>query len=282
MKRNTKFIIYALITIFGSTFMLNSCNNDWDDHYNKYDSTSDESLLDKLKDDSDLSTFLGLLEEVGYDTILTYNKAYTVFAPTNEALTSLSENILNNTDSLKLFLGNHICRYSYSSVDSKDDIRVKMLNGKYVEFHQFNGNSYIGNSLLSLTDLSCSNGILHELSSYSSVKANIWSYLNGNSDYSNITDYLAQFDTLTFDELNSTAIGINTLGETVYDSVYSNSNTYFDVIGEVNSEEYNYSFLGLTNNIYQNVYSDLAEYYNYPDEDTVYKYVSDMIVSHLS
>jgi uncharacterized surface protein with fasciclin (FAS1) repeats len=270
--------LFAVLLLF---LVLGSCEETWDDHYQADESANTELLYQKLEASPDLSKFVELLKEVDYFSVMQYPQAYTVFAPVNDAFSAVSDEVLNDPDQLKALLGNHICRYSYSSVDALGNPKLKMFNGKYEDFTSSGGQLSFSGSNLSSSDDLCGNGILHKVSSVVSVKPNIWDYMNLPDMFPSIMAYLEPYNNLVFDDFNSVAIGKNTLGEIIYDSVYVASNAYFDVIGDLNSEELQFTFLGLNDDVYADVYQDFEGYFSHPDSATVVQNVNKTIVGNL-
>lgn len=68
---------------------LASCS-DWDDHYNPStaDGGSKTTLWQAISSESNLSNFAQVLKGCGYDRNLSGSQTYTVFALTNDGLTS--------------------------------------------------------------------------------------------------------------------------------------------------------------------------------------------------
>lgn len=281
MKRNNFNLYIILIAALFLPSLLDSCKNTWDNHYMQEDATIEENLFDDLNAASDLSTFVGLLKKTDYDSILLYPQAYTVFAPVNNAFSGFSQDTLNNPVLLKALIGNHICRFSYSTDDVKSNLRLKMLNGKYVEFSESGSNFKFGDATLISGDFLSKNGILHKIGSVVRVKQNIWDYMQKSGRFPIVMDYLRPFDTMVFDEFNSVLTGKNTLGQAVYDSVFIPTSNYFKIVGDLISEEKQYTYLGLPDQAYNKVFDVFKTYYAYPVADTVKNNVNKVIINNL-
>lgn len=262
-------------------FLFESCKDTWDDHYLKEDANISETLLDNLKEESDLSIFIDLLKETGYDTILLHPQAYTVFAPVNDAFSGFSQDTLDNPVILKVLIGNHICRFSYSTTDASANLRLKMLNGKYEEFFKAGSSLKFGESDLIDENFLSKNGILHKINRVVSVKQNIWDYMEKSERFPLMMNYLKSFDIQVFDEFNSVPIGRNTLGQTIYDSVFVGSSTYFNKVGNLNAEEEQYTFLGLPDETYNRVFDVFKDYYAFPFPDTIIDNVNRTVFNNL-
>lgn len=261
-------ILFILITI--------GCTNDaWDEHYEQLDSGLENNLLSKLAEDAQFSTFLGLIKQTDYYALLSSSQSFTIWAPNNEALAQVPNDILTDPVKLTEFIGNHISRNSYNtsinydSTIEKNVVFVRMLNNKFIEFSNDAGTVSFGGVDVAQRDILTSNGILHQVNEFLEVRPNIWTYLNDNeTDFPIMMNYYNQFNETGFDEANSTRIGTNTLGEAVYDSVFKTTNSYFKIIGDLSSEENRFSFVGLTDGVYTDIYDELKDYFQHPVEDS--------------
>lgn len=283
MKRNSKFFC-GLFTLIALVSLSSGCDNDiYDQHYLEKDVDLNMDINTLIASDADLSVFKGLLQETGYDSVISNSQSYTVWAPTDAALENLSQEIKNDPELLEAFVSNHISLFSFTSGDAaKEDLLIKMMNGKYIQFTNEGESKFAGVSVTE-GDFLTNNGILHKLSSYVEVKSNIWGYLNENAPHFQILmDYLEPFNTLVFDESLSTAIGTNSLGGTVYDSVFVESNSYFDIVGNLNSEEERSSFVGLTDEVYNEAFDSIRTYYVHPDSSVVDLNVKSQIFENLN
>lgn len=283
MNKSIKFFcgLFSLIALMS---LSTGCDNDvYDEHYNAKDARLDVDINGLIASDNELSDFNDLLKETGFDIVLSNAQAYTVWAPTNDALSSLSSSILNDSVQLKDFVGNHISLFSYSSTDAlNNDLLIKMMNGKYVEFDN-QGSLTFADAAVVEDDFLTSNGIVHKISSFVEVKNNIWNYLNYKADmFPALMSYLNPFTTIVFDADASTPIGQNSLGSTVYDSVFVESNSYFDVVGNLNSEEERFTFIGLTDDVYAIAFDSVDNYFQHPDSALMTNNVNKVIYDNLN
>ncbi|WP_406683226.1 fasciclin domain-containing protein [Seonamhaeicola sp. MEBiC1930] len=268
-RTNTIFNFGRLLMIAG-LLITYSCKDDaWDAHYEQLDSRLETNILSILSEDPDYSIFVNYLYQTGLNEALETAQAYTVWAPNNAAFGQVSSDIVNDPDLLKALIGNHISLFSFNTANNEQTF-VKMFNDKYVEFLNSNTASSFGGIDILEKDILASNGIIHTMNEVLEVSPNIWGYLNENEDqFPTLMTFLNQFNETGFDEANSVKTGTNTLGQTVYDSVFKSTNTYFKTIGDLSSEEERFTFIGLTENIYAEVYDDLDDYYRvFPVDST--------------
>lgn len=261
-----------------------SCKEDaLDDHYGQEDQRLQSSILETLESDADYSSFVELVTQAGFEELLSSSQAFTVWAPNNEALALVSADVLNDPEALTQLIGNHISRFSYGATISENAVFVKMLNDKYIEFSNLNGQVTFGEVDLLEEDILASNGVLHKLSSVLEVKPNIWGFLNDNEDqFPILMDYFSQFNEILFDEEKSVKTGTNTLGQTVYDSIFSSSNIQFKTIGDLSSEEERFTFVALDDDAYSGIYNRFKDYYKYPVEDSVKSNTDKAIFNNLT
>ena len=277
-------MVYSLIVVISLVFCTIACDDEIrDDHYYQSDDALNENLSSLIANDTELSTFYSLLKETGYDVLLNHPQAYTVWAPTNEALANVSPDIINNPDMLHELIGNHISRYSYTSKDiASEGILVKMFNEKYVPNSINDGTIYFDDVEVVDGDLLANNGILHKIGEVVDVKSNIWNYLNESGEFPILVDYMSQFESIVFDPTVSTIIGQNTLGKNVYDSVFVTNNSFFDIIGDLNSEEERYTLVTLTDEVYTTAYDLYKEYFQHPNEAVVVSAVNTTLFDNLN
>lgn len=273
MKNNNKVIFnihrfVAVITVLA--IMVGCRENAWEDHYEQLDSRQNSNILKVLSDDPEFSDFVALLKQTELDLILDSSEAYTVWAPTNSALSQLSDEVRNDSESLKQLLENHISKFSYNSTFDENSILIKMLNDKFVEFSNIQGDVNFGTVDVEEEDILTSNGVVHKLTNVLEVKSNIWDYISENSNmFAEQTAFLNQFNEIGFDESNSEPIEINSLGQTVYDSAFVETNSFFNIIGDLKLEETRFTYLALTDDVYSTVFDELKEFYQFPVEDSI-------------
>ncbi|WP_082379276.1 fasciclin domain-containing protein [Pseudalgibacter alginicilyticus] len=281
-KNNCIFNFSRLLVIVCIFFTVSCKEEAWDDHYDQQDSRLEKNIFTVLSENSEYSIFVTLLEQTGYKSQLQTSQAFTVWAPNNAAFAQVSSAILNDPDALKELIGNHISLFSYNTSSNQETL-VKMFNDKYIEFINTSGISTFGGINLATKDILTSNGILHTINEVLEVSPNIWGYLNTNaSEYPSLMAFLTQFNETVFDEGGSVKIGTNSLGQSVYDSVFVSSNSYFKTIGDLSSEERRYSFIGLTEQAYTGIYDTFKDYYYYPVADSIKANTDRTIFSNLN
>ncbi|MGN1255385.1 MAG: fasciclin domain-containing protein [Prevotella sp.] len=223
--------------------ILTGCqDNAWDDHYDGKGGTATANLMEVLQNDGNYSEFCKWIKAEGMDTLLSTPQSFTVWAPTNEAMSAFQ----NDGEIADHFLRNHICRYIYNEADLNDttDIRVKMLNGKFQDFSRSgSGYTFAGVELAGNT-LEATNGIIHPLKAVAPFYLNLYEFLaDKNSATSKLYAYVAGFGEREFNRSASTAVGKNKLGQLVYDSVFVYKNSWMSHFGDINKEDSTYTMI---------------------------------------
>lgn len=130
----------------------------------------------------------------------------TVFAPVNEALSSVD---MNDVEGLKNLVRNHLAYSNYTVIEGRfSSDRVEMINSKnyFVSGLQINKVGLINQP--QKFNLSTSNGILHLMSGIIPAQKNIWEYLQtqtGNLQ----AEFIKNQDRLIMDMTKSVQIGVD-------------------------------------------------------------------------
>src|SRR5690606_5921626 len=143
-----------------------------------------------------LSKFVQLLEETGYDKEIVSSKTYTVWAPSNNAIDAVSDEILKDPAALKRFVGFHIANQSYfaNKIHPDSVLRIVTLSGKALKFtrQQVEGVDLVEGDVLT------SNGVFHVLSEPLVPKSNIWETYQDLSDGTIQKSYLQSLYGMVF------------------------------------------------------------------------------------
>lgn len=255
---NTKFNIKSVIPLLiAGVFILSSCKDElWVNHYQPQQ-VSNQTLMEAIDANPDLSKFAAILHKTGYDSILSSSQTYTVWAPTNDALTEAID-----TDTINRFIENHICRFNYSTADllKKPMLRIRMLNGKANTFTTSGSNFIFGDANLDVHDLITKNGVLHTLKKQVVFFQNTWEYLKSTSGLDSVGNYLKSYDVNLFDAASSTEIGTSPEG-IVYDSVFLYSNDWLARHGRLYLEDSVYTTIAPDNSAWNEAYDRIKTYF---------------------
>lgn len=239
-----KTITILITAIF---IQLVSCTYPWEDRF-KDDSPPlpDKSVWQVLNENTDYSEFVNLLEETNYDSILQRNTVFTVFVPVNANMQNLDG---FSNEQKKQIAAFHISNGITYDKDMNNLI-LKSLVGKSFIMYKENGNIILNNlSTVTHTDIPAINGVIHEISSLQMIRPNLYEFINSHAQYSYVSDFFSENTEIIFDEANSIPIGIDSIGQTIYDSVFIYHNDFFSNVADISSEEVQYSMFLLNNTL---------------------------------
>lgn len=264
-----KYILMAFLPL-----MALSCQDEWDEHYGQTNPmASQESLWQALKGRAELSNFVRLVENVGYEYYFDGDRMFTLFVPPNDCLTeadvdSLTEvynaqksNRIKNNDNtvIKQVLQNHMAMYNYAAIASGDSVQMMMLNGKYSYLADggVNGVKYLSSNML------YRNGVLFTVGSRLPYFANVSEYFTMDDELDSIASFFSRYNVYEFDASRSVP-GEIVDGKTVYlDSVMNLKNVMFDELGYINREDSAYWMVVPTDRQWRKLYEEYKTYFNY-------------------
>lgn len=272
MKMNMKYTKVLGLALAALTFC--TCSDEWDNHYNTQQVGNGRSLWETISTDNTLSNFASVIQATGYDKALGSSQVFTVFAPTNDALTAdqaekwidtyNQEKAESKKDednkTIKEFVKNHITLYNKSVSELSNDTIV-MLNGKYLKL---DGETLDGHNL-SLTNSHHTNGVLFKVDHQVNYFYNVFEYLATDADLDSVAKFLYSYNEYEFMPELSVPGGIEN-GQTVYlDSVTVLENELFGRIGLINEEDSTYTMLVPTNQAWDKLVTEYENYFNYCD-----------------
>ena len=267
--KTMKYILMAFLPL-----MALSCQDEWDEHYGQANPmASQESLWQALKGRAELSNFVRLVENVGYEYYFDGDRMFTLFVPTNDCLTeadvdSLTEvynaqksNRIKNNDNtvIKQVLQNHMAMYNYAAIASGDSVQMMMLNGKYSYLADGGVNcvKYLSSNML------YRNGVLFTVGSRLPYFANVSEYFTMDDELDSIASFFSRYNVYEFDASRSFP-GEIVDGKTVYlDSVMNLKNVMFDELGYINREDSAYWIVVPTDRQWRKLYEEYKTYFNY-------------------
>nr|WP_315151784.1 fasciclin domain-containing protein [uncultured Flavobacterium sp.] len=229
LKLKYKRLLFVILTIG-----LASCSSPWDDKEDNGDANLNVTLNEAISKTLETAEFGKLLAQTGYDKILAASKTYTVFVPTNEAMKAVDLAILNNPESLKKFIENHIALTSFSSVRNTDEVRIQMLSDKYLTFK---GSTIIGDAAIVTADHYAANGVYHIINKAQTPKLNIWEYVNYKASSSAMSNYLVSLKEFSIYPADADA-KLTAVPGFLADSL---SNSYLKNVYNLNNEKNSYT-----------------------------------------
>jgi len=274
----------AFLLLGGGGAGLVSCTDTWNDHYEApVDNAVEGSLWEVISNNTELSNFASVLQATGYDRALASSQVFTVFAPTNNALSTADVKALiatynedkadnvkeNDNRTIKEFVQNHIALYNHSVSDLSDGL-VTMMNGKYLPLTK----DALGNSSLLTWNELTANGVLFTIGTKADYGYNLYEYLIQNNEVDSVGRFLRTFSEYEFVPSSSVPGGIID-GRTWYlDSVFVLTNKLFEKpsvryswtmepMGNLNSEDSTYWMVAPTNPVWDELVARYTPYFNY-------------------
>lgn len=250
---------YRILLFLVTVLVLSGCNDKWDDHNKILDPSLKENLLTVIQGNSNLSAFAGYLAETGYDEVISSSKMFTVWAPTNAALSGLDASIVNDDSLLKQFVANHISNQAYLTRNATPVLTIRTLNGKNILFSP----SKFEEANLTETDRLASNGVLHVVDMAITPKKNVWEFLENSAATLQKTFLLSQnWTDRDLEQAEITGIDPKT-GEPIYKegTGYFERNRFLDGIADLSNEDARYTFIMLTDAAFAAEKARLAPFY---------------------
>lgn len=232
-----------------------------DDYYSRTDSElqneeltiTDQSSIDYIKNRSDLSRIAALFEQdsIFYE-LENKGQVSTVLVVTDDNFKQ------PNADSLDYVLRSHVSDIAISPANMSDGQRLMMWHSKYVNISidslgqegQIIDHVKFNNASVKEV-IKTSNGYVYVISDMIATPTSLSDFIDGlGDDYSIFKNLVLASRAKTFDKSNSKAIGVNSEGNTIYDSVFIYKNSFFDSKGfDMNSESLTATMLLFKNSV---------------------------------
>ncbi|HEX6431502.1 MAG TPA: fasciclin domain-containing protein [Niastella sp.] len=244
MRLPKKYLLLA-----GCLAVTGLCCKKWDDHVAVNEQPLNQTLQEYISTQPDLSKFNEYLVKTGLDKVIGSSKNYTVWAPTNEALKSLPQDVVNDTAKLKPWLLNHIALQLYFTRMATDSIRVPMLNGKRIYFF----NKKFDEAGIQQADIYVKNGALHIIDKAVAPLPSIWEYIESTKTTYAQNTYVASLNYLAQDPSQAELDSINPVtGQPVYkpNTGIVKINTFCTKVYDVRNEDSLYTYIVLANAAY--------------------------------
>lgn len=267
-QKELLFIICSLLF----SVALTSCSDEWNDHYEEA-TTAGGTLWQTIKDNSSLENFASVLEACGYNTVLDGSQTFTVFAPTNTALSTSETNELiasfrsqqeagvrtSENTVIRRFIMNHIAQYRYP-VSSLTNQTITLMNDKYAKLTSMQ----LGRNSLTEKNTLCDNGLLFTMDSKLDYVPNVLETLDMEEGLDSVYSFLSSHNTYEFVEAQSVP-GEIIDGMTHYmDSVTVLTNDLLSKYGRIDLEDSTYWFIASTNTVWDELVEEYTPYFNYP------------------
>ncbi len=239
-----------------------------DDHYSRSDSkiTNQElKIVDQTSEDymqsrTDLSMMNQLFRQQGiYDELNAKGQLSTLLVVPDDHFTTPGE----NTD---FITRSHVSDISISPANLTDGTRLMMWHGKYVNVAidslgregNIVGHILFNNGTVREV-IKTKSGYIYVISDMIQTPTSLRDYIDQLPDeYSIFRDMVKASGGREFDRQNSKAVGVNEQGNTVYDSVFIYTNTFFDAVDfDMNSESLTATMMLPSNNVIADALADV-------------------------
>jgi hypothetical protein len=255
MCGKNRLLITALVLALG----LAGCKK-WDDHTKLTNPDLEESLIEGLSVNPDLSKFTEYVKKAGLDSLLGSSKTFTVWAPSNGALQNLDPAIVNDVVKLRSFISNHISNQSYYTRNAVSVMRVAMLNGK---FNNFQGTK-IEDANIVRTDVPLKNGVLHVIDRPLFVLPSVWEWVNSTTGQYDQNAFVAALNFNFFDSTLAIIDSISALtGKPVYrpGTGFVLKNRFTETVQNIKAEDKQFTYIVITNPGFNTESDSLKPYY---------------------
>lgn len=257
----------------------------WEDAEKLLNQDLSRTLTETIAADPNLSTFSAYIKTTGVDTILNSSKSFSVWAPSNNALTGLDPAIVSDPIKLKNFVLNHISYQSYFTKDVQVSVRVPMLNGKYNNFFP----AKIEYANITAADKYVSNGVLHVIDKALLVLPNLFEYINSTTAQYLQNSFIAGLNFQQFDPSLAIIDSISSLTALpVYrpGTGFVTKNQFNVSVSDLQLEEKQYTYFVIENAGFTAATNALKPYYKaattaITDSLAMWNVVKDLIVDTL-
>lgn len=218
---NRYFPFFIVVLVIFEILSAVSCGRpEWDEHFYGYDETVDMHLWDAVKEEPRFSVFVENMEMYGLDSIFGKELSYTLFIPDNEAFALLSDTMGN----IGQILSYHITETVFLTRDVVDRRKLENLTGKFPWIIQTDQGYSYDQVKIEYSSPLFLDGIYYELAEVAIPRPNLYEFTERYSPV--IKAFIDQSDSVFLDKENSTPVGFDNLGNTLYDSVFGVINLF--------------------------------------------------------
>ena len=215
-----KFNIGIIAFFFGLIIIAAGCTKQWDEHYDVYPETVNENLWDAMQKDPQISNFVEVIKSFQLDTLFKSNTTntesdipYTIFAPTNSAVSTFLSNNSFDTIVMRYHFASHFI--NTSSISGKR--QVQTLTQKFALFENLGGRIKIDGIDITSESPLYLNGKYFTMDQVIEPKPNLYEYFQFTNPV--LSNYIDTQDTIILDKEKSKPLGFDENGNTVYDTV---------------------------------------------------------------
>lgn len=255
------------------------CQKDIDDYFYKDTEASvDTDILSLLKENSDYSQFVALLEEYQVDTILGQGKVYTFFVPNNSAMNNMEQGTLGDKDLIEYLM-------TESFVNLKQIVRQSRIQTQGEKFALIeavgnSGYTFDGINIVKGSPLA-NNGRYYEIAEVAEPKPSLYQYIAATNEF--YRTYLDSQDSIYLDKELSKPVGYTNDGLTIYDTVLSTVNLFEEDYFPVSEEfrDYKATMLLFSQEQYDNALGIISDELSIPVENIPSIWQNEVLMPYL-
>jgi uncharacterized surface protein with fasciclin (FAS1) repeats len=252
--------IVLLLMALG-TMLMGACQKNWEDHYKEGEENeiiSPLNVLAYLETQPQYSAFVAKLKELGLDKELERDHTLTVWVVPNEQMAALADLGFEEEYIMKY----HINSLVFDKTKLKTGLRLMTFNNKYLTVEVVGDQIRVGDATIVKGNQLCKNGVVHEIDQLLKPDVSIYDYLEKLGDsHSIIRDTILAMNDTIFDIANSIPVGVDSKGNTVYDSVFSITNPIFSKANIMSEFDQVTMFLP-SNEVVEECFDNLGELYS--------------------
>jgi uncharacterized surface protein with fasciclin (FAS1) repeats len=203
-------------------------NTDWKDHYSIPSVEVNKTLWEALQEDPELSRFVLYLKEYQFDTLLTSQNTYTLFAPTNEAFDQYTDSVYQG------LIAYHVSTFFINSGNIAGARKIQTFNEKFAQFDNSRDLPYFDDIDLQYESPLFLNGKYFKMKQVAVPKPNLYEYFALTNPL--FKKYIDSKDSIILDKELSKPIGFDEQGNTIYDTVADIYNKFEAVYFPVREE----------------------------------------------
>lgn len=240
------------------------CKDDWDNYYGEEEDDRSAgakiSLWEALQLKPEYSKFAELMKETGMDKEAGSERVLTLWVPANRFITD--EIMTLDSVDKRRFVLNHMNTLALYKTKLATKYEIETLAGKYVQIAGSGNNTTIEKLKITKFDQVCTNGVMHEIAGVMMPLKNVMEYLlECGDDYSIFRDSLLAYNDTVFRPDLSYAIGVNEVGQTLYDSVFDINNTLLKSV-DFADEKYSSTLFLPSNEVIGEMIGELNVFYD--------------------
>ncbi len=200
-----------------------SCEKKFEEHYGAAEDTVNQKLWDVISTNPDYSEFVAHLTETGLDSMFQEGRSLTLFIPNNEAFADLELDSFTMVALMQF----HMLDYLFNVVSVNGSRMLQTSAGKFSTVESSSGSYFFDGSTIVKSSPLYLDGRYYEIEDVAKPNPNLYEYIAKNASV--MRSFIDEFDSIILDLEQSTPIGFDEDGNTIYDSVYIVVN-YFDTL----------------------------------------------------